>query len=155
MKKTILCVSMLMVLSMMAAVTSARTRYSSRLTINIPFGFTVNNTEMPAGKYEILLGENGSANQLCVSSADKRKAVIVFSTLKETRNDNTNSKLVFRRYGNQYFLGEVWSKFETNGFELTPSGAEKKARRQMREDRLASNATSVEIAMVTVLTEQQ
>jgi hypothetical protein len=70
---------------------------------NIPFNFTVGNTWMPAGEYRI-----SSPFRLVLEfqSADYAHIATVVST--ESHNEsNSGSKLVFERYGNQYFLHRV------------------------------------------------
>jgi hypothetical protein len=76
---------------------------SSRLTANIPFAFHVGRDTLPAGKYrvrEIV----GSAVQLLSVTGDRAAAI---NTLPIWNADGRVSKLVFNRYGNDYFLSEV------------------------------------------------
>jgi hypothetical protein len=93
---------------------------SSRLTANIPFAFHVGRDVLPAGKYnvrEIV----GSAVQLLSVTGDRAAAI---STIPIWNADGRVSKLVFNRYGNDYFLSEVHWRGTSSARSLVKSPVE-------------------------------
>ncbi len=70
---------------------------------DIPFAFTVGDTWMPAGVYTISSPQHAV---LQLRNADQTKVATIFSS--ESYNESSSGgKLVFDRYGNQYFLRHV------------------------------------------------
>ena len=77
---------------------------SSALQAEVPFNFTVGHQQLPSGSYIIKCYSGG---MITVESIDHQRRVAVGSITKPeaTRDD----KLVFRKYGDRYFLGKVSS----------------------------------------------
>ena len=70
---------------------------------NIPFSFAVGNTWLPAGEYTI---SSPIREVIEFQSADHLNIATVVSA--ESHDESTSgSKLVFEKYGNQYFLHRV------------------------------------------------
>jgi hypothetical protein len=90
---------------------------------NVPFNFIVNKTQLPAGEYKILpLGITGSA--LSIQSPDGKVIKAFLPNACTTSETPKTSKLVFHRYGAQYFLAEIWEAGNDRGQELPASGLE-------------------------------
>jgi hypothetical protein len=70
---------------------------------NIPFSFTVGNTWMPAGEYTITLPMQ---HVVQLQSADHTKSAEIVSS-QSYDESRSGSKLVFDKYGDQYFLRHV------------------------------------------------
>ncbi|HKD09934.1 MAG TPA: hypothetical protein VKB79_28770 [Bryobacteraceae bacterium] len=86
-----------------------------QVTATIPFDFHVCNRVMPSGKYVIrsegsalLLSDEGPSGAKCLASP--RSAF--------DPNGAQPAKLVFRRYGSDYFLRTIWGGFSADGKEL-------------------------------------
>jgi len=100
----------------------------TRVTADIPFDFTVGEKSMPAGKY-IVQKHQTTNHLLVVQGRDSNKAAYAMF------NDSTKSRgaektvLVFHRYGNEYFLSQMWAAGDSSGSELSISKAERKARK--------------------------
>src|SRR5689334_17965931 len=77
---------------------------TSRLTATIPFNFHVGRDVLPAGKYDVK-EITGSAIRLLSLNGDR--AVAATGTMPIWNADGKVSKLVFNRYGNDYFLSEI------------------------------------------------
>lgn len=96
-----------------------------RMTANIPFDFTVGHTKMPAGKYRI---SSPADWVLRLQSADDTSAANIVS-LRSGEAPGTTSELVFRKYGDRYFLHRVVSaSIDALNVEIAPGKAEKEAR---------------------------
>ena len=102
----------------------AHAQVSQSLQGNIPFNFRVGNTVLPAGEYAIRPLNNGSFVFLMRSLEHNGKAVMGLS-YKVHESSNQSPKLVFHRYGDTYFLSQIWGGDEGAGSALLPSKAER------------------------------
>ncbi len=91
---------------------------------NVPFNFIVNKADLPAGQYTIQpVGLSGSA--MAIQSPDGQIVKLVLPHACESGEAQKTSKLVFHRYGSQYFLAQVWTAGNDRGQELPKSGRER------------------------------
>jgi hypothetical protein len=106
---------------------------SLKLEANIPFDFMVNGKTLPAGHYTV---EQGSTqNVLVIRNWETNQAAGAITQRCEVGADS-QPQLIFRRYGDQYFLAKVLGD---TGAELMKSKAEREAAKA-RRDNLAMNA---------------
>jgi len=70
----------------------------------IPFDFNVGNTWLPAGTYT-LTSATGNPDEIIIRNGDKNISVITMAQADDPHPGP--GKLVFRKYGDQYFLHEV------------------------------------------------
>ena len=91
----------------LAAAAGAQAQTTQRVIANIPFAFTANNKNLPAGKYTItVLNSSSDRKALQIRSMDGRfSATILTNTVIGTVADD--SKLVFERYDDRYFFAQV------------------------------------------------
>jgi len=78
------------------------------LTATVPFAFTAENTNLPAGAYTVSVLP--PYNMIKVQSADGRKVAMIFASPSQSSGESQRAKLVFHRFGNQYFLAQVWEQ---------------------------------------------
>lgn len=91
-----------------AAALLAQTTPSRRLmTVNIPFAFSVEDHFLPAGKYLVLTVT--PERSIRIAGIDGKHSAIVNTLPNYARTPSPNSRLVFHRYGNAYFLVQVWT----------------------------------------------
>jgi hypothetical protein len=95
---------------------------SVRLVANVPFDFRTGSEIMPAGKYDI---RALSDHVLLLREITQNRSQILMAIGSTTMKPTGKGSLVFHRYGNKYFLHQIWSPGATNGFELPKSHAEK------------------------------
>ncbi|MGB9106805.1 MAG: hypothetical protein WCC59_18770 [Terriglobales bacterium] len=74
--------------------------------VNIPFNFHLNNTAYPAGKYELTY--TGQPHWYLLRSADFKAGRLMYANNIEMASARSSPGLVFHRYGNVYFLAQVW-----------------------------------------------
>jgi hypothetical protein len=74
---------------------------------NVPFSFTVENHVLPAGQYSIYTVTQDRS--IRVVSADGKSAAIINTLPNYAASPSANSRLVFHKYGNEYFLTQVWT----------------------------------------------
>ena len=94
------------------------------IVADIPFSFRSGSEMMPAGKYDI---KALSDHVLIVRNTTRTRSQIMLTNHAQTLKPSERGKLVFHRYGNKYFLYQVWSPGQSNGFELPKDHAEKEA----------------------------
>ena len=103
---------------------------AQQLKANIPFGFTVGNTWMPAGEYTI---SSPLRQVVQVRSADLAKIATIVSP-QSSNEPSSGSKLVFDKYGDQYFLRRVLSSsIASLNLDIPQGKAEKTARSRSLE----------------------
>ncbi len=100
---------------------------SSRVNANIPFDFNVGGKEFKSGRYSVSrLNNNATAGTLIIRSADN-SAAASFNVNNVTEKGESQARLVFRRYGNQYFLGQIYDGVSGQGYELMKTKTEREA----------------------------
>ena len=93
---------------------------------NIPFNFNVGNKTLPAGDYVVKPNRRGNDGAWLVQSKDGRDSVLVNTRSMQASKTQKMTKLVFNKYGEQYFLSQIWTDGSDSGRELP-------MRRQERE----------------------
>lgn len=98
-----------------------------KIKTTIPFDFVVGNKELKAGEYLVQqVGAQGSQSlQFRTEKGDVQQ--LAFTVPIETNKTGNHERLVFHRYGEQYFLSQVWLSGDEDGHELIPGAQEKKA----------------------------
>ena len=92
---------------------------------NIAFSFTVGNTWMPAGEYTI---SSPLREVVEVRSADRTKTATLVSS-QSYNESGSGSKLVFDKYGDEYFLRHVLCpRIASLNLDVPQGKAEKSAR---------------------------
>ncbi len=97
---------------------------------NVPFSFSVGSKVLPAGEYNI--GSiSSNTHTLLVKANNGKASMIVNSNSAQTLEAAQKTKLVFNRYGSQYFLSAVWTQGSTSGVQLPKSSREKELAREL------------------------
>ena len=141
MKKQLLRASAIFIFAITTTAVSASTQSARRIVVDIPFDFVVEKKTLPAGVYTIKNISRNSDATLLIRSADGREAALVVTNPVEVSAAQKESKLVFRQYGDQYFLSQVWTSGGNVGRQLPKSSTEQSLEREMAE-----NVSSVEAA---------
>lgn len=138
-------IATLMIVGVLSVNTQAQTsRNTQRLHVSIPFAFDAGNKILPAGDYRVqVVNPSSDHSVLQIASTDGKSSVMVKTTDIQGQSSE-KAKLTFRRYGDQYFLAQVWMAAESPGFDTPSSKAEKSLRRQ-----LGTVAKNLEIVSVS------
>ena len=97
-----------------AAILIAQTTPSQLLMkVNVPFTFDVEGHYLPAGEYTIFTVM--PEREIRIVSADGKQSAIVNTLPNYANTPSTNSRVVFHRYGNEYFLAQVWTAGQNVG----------------------------------------
>ena len=137
--KRILCLAAAIVLCLTTATTQAQSD-SLKIRIHLPFSFTVENTTFDAGDYVVTEPSNGV---LRVQNQSNNHSVFQRVQSAHSRGESDGRvKLVFHRYGAQYFLAVVsnGSLDSTFDFQVTD-----------REQQVAAANPKPELTIVSVL----
>ena len=123
-------VSLVSLLSLLLVAGSAIAQ-TVHVRADIPFNFAVGNKTYPAGKYTIRTIGDRSNEVLCLRAGDGNASMMILSNATESLTPADKTKLVFSRYGNQYFLSQVWLNGATRGHRLPKSNREKEVANAM------------------------
>ena len=126
MKKRTFVMTSLLLLSLM--VVAQVVQAQEPVVVNIPFEFVAGKLALPPGEYRVEKLENGSAAVL-IHRAHSSASFMVMTLPARASVPQSNSKLVFNRYGNRYFLSEYWSAGSSSGRLLPKSAREKEMSR--------------------------
>jgi hypothetical protein len=105
---------------------------SNRPKFDIPFDFAFGETKLPAGKYTVGRALN-SSDDLSISisdSAGRSKAIVLSQAVTKSQRESRAS-LVFHRYGDQYFLVQVFPAGGATGRQLRESRLERKVQKHL------------------------
>jgi hypothetical protein len=114
---------------------------SGNLKVNIPFDFMIGKTQLKAGSYTININRVPGVPQF--SSEDHRTNIFTQTYGGQSSREPSRARLVFHRYGKQYFLSQIWNEGSTVAMQLPESRAERELKH------LARNTVQPEV--VTVL----
>jgi hypothetical protein len=118
------------------AAPSAHAQSVNEQKASIPFSFIVGSKTFPAGEYRVTrLNPQSDKAALAIKSADGRLSKIVLTTPVQAAETAERAKLVFNRYGDQYFLAQVWTPADNTGLELPKSRSERTLARHAGENR--------------------
>lgn len=95
----------------------------------IPFDFTVGNSTLPAGEYVVSQFVPGDGTVMEIRSANSGAHIYVQTSATESAKAPAENKLVFRRYGDQYFLSQIWNERQLVGRGLPISDRERELAR--------------------------
>lgn len=95
------------------------------VVIDVPFGFSVGNEELPAGRYQIrrVMGRDIFAVR---SDNDNKQRATFIAVLGGGLKVNRETTVTFRRYGDRYFLSLIRVRGDNVRFAVAPSKDERK-----------------------------
>src|SRR5215813_12851853 len=132
MKKPI--ISLIAALSLGVALLFATTLaapFTVKIRAEIPFDFNVGKKRLPKGEY--LIESLNDSGTLTIRHAKRGKAV-TFNTIRHKPTDGPKSKLIFNRYGDQYFLARVWDGSSETVLKLNKSKVEKRIAKEFKKE---------------------
>lgn len=130
--------ALLLTLALATAVATANGQARQKLSADVPFDFIVGDKVLAAGQYRV--SQVGIGDEaLAIRSADAKNNAIRL-TNATTAQERKSAMLVFHRYGNTYFLSQVWEGGDRIGRQLLKSRQESAMQRE--HSRIASNADS-------------
>ena len=128
-KQTLRRFTVLSFLLMLTAVTVSAQSERIRVT-NIPFSFIAGQKTLPAGEYTLEPIRKGSDYVWLVQSKAGRASALFATNPVRASETPEETRLVFHKYGDQYFLSQVWEAGESAGRALIKSDRERALERQ-------------------------
>lgn len=104
------------------------------LVVDVPFSFTISDHTFPAGRYTV---QHLADPVLRIVGADNQNALVMTNRVERSARESSR-KMVFHRYGNVYFLSEVWDAPVSIGRKVPRSHAEKKFEETGDERKMAT-----------------
>ena len=93
------------------------------MTANIPFAFNIGNKQLPAGAYAIREMDRATL----IQSRDGENGVLgIYAYAGPSKAEET--KLVFNKVGDHYFLAQIWTSARGQGLAVPQSKVEKEMR---------------------------
>ena len=126
--------SLVSMFTLCAAAASANAQLTIPIRAKIPFDFNVGEKKLPAGKYTFSRLSGFSDNKvISVSGADAGAHVFQSTFAAHVLTPKDKSTLVFHKYGDQYFLEQIWSGGEQAGSRVPESRSERTIERQLAQ----------------------
>ena len=128
---------LIVVLALATAVASANPQSVNSVVADIPFEFSVGYKTLPAGEYSVRTVTT-AGDALMIQSADGKSSAVRLSEATERTKNKSHARLVFHRYGERYFLAEVWNGADRSGRQLLKSQEERAIERELASISAAS-----------------
>ena|SRR6185295_16114606 len=129
MKNMLLLVAMISILTITGG-TAARAQVTDTIVADIPFGFMVRDTNLPAGEYTIRRIYSTAPGVMEIRSADGHEKMVFLVGTAESNKTPNQTELIFDRVGDQYFLSEIFEIGNSDGVELPKTRAERKLEKE-------------------------
>lgn len=143
-------IGMLMLLSIAALAASAKAQTGTALKANIPFDFTVAGKRFAAGHYSITRASQTNGDLVLeVNSLDEHSRAFPITSRLESLTARDNSVLIFNRYGDEYFLAQVWAAGSTTGRAFVKSRREQQLAQERQ--RVGANDKTAPIVVTVTL----
>jgi hypothetical protein len=117
--------SWIVVVALMAlsGIATAQLASGSRVVAEVPFGFVVADKVVPAGQYEVQTF-TADGKTLIIRNASGNLGLFSSSTKTEAKQAASQYALVFKHYGDLYFLSGIKLKDSKIAYSLPESRAE-------------------------------
>lgn len=116
-KQALRTFTILSIVLVLTAITVSAQSERSKVT-NIPFNFIVGQKTLPAGEYTVEPNRRDSDNVWLVQSRDGHVSALFTTMSVRVSEAQEKTKFVFHKYGDQYFLSQIWTLGGNSGREL-------------------------------------
>ena len=141
MKHTTLKTFALLALFVTLAAVSVSAQTTAKMRVSIPFDFVAGKTKLKAGKYEV---SRSAEKILGLLSINERKKILVFAPYALRRSGGElPGRLVFHRYGDEYFLSATWTPGDLSGNELSQPSAERRLARELAKTKTRPHSVEI------------
>ncbi len=148
MKKQALTVLSMASLFVLLAVGSAYAdTNTAKIRADIPFDFIVGNKTHPAGSYAVEYTNPQGVFLIHIGEDETRRIVLWSNTVPAQSIEENSPKLLFNRYGDQYFLAQVCTGRDIDGRELRKFATE----RELAMEYLAKDVSVPEVVSIAAV----
>jgi hypothetical protein len=102
-----------------------RAQVVDTIVADVPFDFTVRDSTLPAGKYTIKRTYSADPGVMQIRNADGDEVVLFVVGSAQAAKEPQQTRLIFDRVGDRYFLSEIFEEGNITGVELPKSRAER------------------------------
>ncbi len=102
-----------------------RAQVVDTVVADVPFDFTVRDSTLPAGKYTIKRTYSANPGVMQIRNADGDEVMLFVVGSAQAAKEPDQTRLIFDRVGDRYFLSEIFEEGNITGVELPKSRAER------------------------------
>jgi hypothetical protein len=118
---------------------AASARAQSQIKVNVPFDFTIGNTLVQAGQYMVLPASASLGSEvLLFRDSDGQSRAVTMGIRVEPTMKASEPRLVFHRYGDRYFLWQIWLNSGDAGREIRPGSHERELAKEQTAPQLVA-----------------
>jgi len=99
----------------------SQTQVTTLFKVQVPFDFRVGGSHLSAGHYTVF---HVGSRLIMLQRSDGKATSLLPVIVSNVPAGESASKLVFNRYGNQYFLSQVWTEQDSQKHECFQSRSE-------------------------------
>jgi hypothetical protein len=122
-------ISRLLILGLLIAASDicakAQALAEGTIEADVPFAFIVGERTFPAGKYTLKRADETNPGVLEIRNDNGRRGSFFEVETAQAKENPRETKLVFDKFGDQYFLSEIWASDTNLGYRLPKTNAEK------------------------------
>ena len=107
-----------------------RAQVVDTVVADVPFDFTVRDSTLPAGKYTIKRTYSADPGIMQIRSANGDEVLLFVVGSAQAAKEPDQTRLIFDRVGDRYFLSEIFEEGNTTGVELPKSRAEREMEKE-------------------------
>ncbi len=130
MKKMFLIVIALFLFTGAGAV-SASAQVADIIEATIPFDFTINETNLPAGFYSIKRVNSNTQRTMVVRNAEGKNLFVFLANATYANGTPDDTQLIFNVVGNRYFLSQIFEEGNDLGVAVVKSDLEKRLEKEL------------------------
>ncbi len=125
------------VFALMIYPSRAHAQVIGTLDVNIPFQFQAGETVLPPGNYIIRMMDNTELAIMQITSKDNPSTSALFRVHeKDLTSAPTQNEVLFNKYGDHYFLAQVFDEGDPSGSEVVESKYEQKVSKAATETKV-------------------
>lgn len=117
----------------------ARAQVVDEIVADVPFGFTIRDHALPAGSYT-LKRVDSQPGVMEIRDADGGRVLLFLTGSAQAASEPQQTELIFDRFGDQYFLSEIFEDGNTTGAEVPKSRAERSLEKQIATVKVSVHA---------------
>lgn len=138
-------------LAFVTAVASNAQTSGRNIKADIPFDFVVGSKTLAAGEYSVGQLPSHSTDAVLVRSSNGDHNAFRIANEISANAPKQKTSLIFQRYGNTYYLSQVWIAGSAEGRELLKSKSERAASRELAKN--PSDGNKPEIVTIVAVVE--
>jgi hypothetical protein len=110
--------------------TRARAQVVDTIVADVPFGFVIRDQTLPAGSYTIKRLDS-QPGVMELRDADGDRVMLFLTGSAQAAKEPNQTELIFDRFGDQYFLAEIFEEGNKAGAGVPKSRAERSLEKEI------------------------